>query len=370
MRFKIAGLASAIAIMAAFASASQAQTLNVAVAAPLTGSLAALGEQMKRGADMAVADINAAGGIAGQKLVLIGGDDGCDPKQAVSVANDLARRGVKFVAGHACSGSSIPASEVYAEEGMLQITPASTNPLLTDRGPKFSNVFRTCGRDDAQGAYAAKYIAEKFKGQNVAIAHDKGAYGKGLAEQTKAELNRMGVQEKLFDAVTAGEKDFSAFVTKLKSAQISVLYFGGYHPEAGLILRQAKDQGLKLQLVAGDGLNTAEFWSVAGDAGEGTLFTFTPDARKLPSAAKVVDQFKAQGYDPEGFTLYTYAAFQVYAQAAAKAGSLKLEDVVKAMRAGSFETVIGTLAFDEKGDLKAPQFVMYQWSKGKYAPLG
>ncbi|HBA32745.1 MAG TPA: branched chain amino acid ABC transporter substrate-binding protein, partial [Gammaproteobacteria bacterium] len=175
------------------ASASHADIV-IATAGPMTGQYASFGAQMKAGAEQAVADINAAGGVLGQKLVLEIGDDACDPKQAVAVANQMVNKGVVFMAGHFCSGSSIPASSVYEEEGILQISPASTNPKLTDEGG--DNVFRVCGRDDQQGDVAGDYIAKVVKAKRVAIIHDKDTYGQGLADATKARLNDThGIQE-------------------------------------------------------------------------------------------------------------------------------------------------------------------------------
>jgi len=347
-----------------FASTASAD-VTIATAGPMTGPYAIFGEQMKRGAEKAVADINAAGGVLGQMIKLEIGDDACDPKQAVAVANQMVNKGVVYMAGHFCSGSSIPASEVYNEEGILQISPASTNPTLTDRG--FDNVYRVCGRDDQQGQIAGNFLADSFKGKKIAVVHDKQAYSKGLADATKAQLNKRGVNEDLYDTVNAGEKDYSAFVTKLKQQKIDVLYYGGYHTEAGLIVRQMREQGMTTKLISGDALVTDEYWAITGDSGEGTLMTFGPDPRKSAAAKDVVDAFRKGGYEPEGYTLYTYAAIQVWAQAAAKAGSLDLDKMTAALNSNSFETVLGSITFDDKGDIKQPAYVWYEWSKGKYA---
>src|SRR6201987_5340507 len=175
------GSALAAAALAFGIGIAKAQDIPIAVVGPITGSNAALGEQMKRGAEMAVADINAKGGVLGKKLDLIEQDDACDPKQAVAAANSVVGKKVVFVAGHYCSSSSIPASAVYNEAGVLQMTPASTNPALTDDAAKkgWNNVFRSCGRDDVQGGVAGKYVADQYKGKNVAVVHEKTAYGKG-----------------------------------------------------------------------------------------------------------------------------------------------------------------------------------------------
>jgi branched-chain amino acid transport system substrate-binding protein len=357
----LSGLAASIVLAAGIAQAD----ITVATAGPITGQYATFGAQMKAGAEQAVEDINAAGGVLGEKLVLEVGDDACDPKQARSVANQMVSRGVVFMAGHFCSGSSIPASEVYAEEGIVQVSPASTNPKFTDERPG-EGVFRVCGRDDQQGQVAGAFLAKNFGDKNIAIVHDKTAYGKGLADETQKALNQAGKQEALYEAYTAGEKDYTALVSKLKQNNIDVLYVGGYHTEAGLIARQMREQGMKTVLVSGDALVTDESWASTGPAGEGTLMTFSPDPRKNPEAAPVVEKFRAKGIEPEGYVLYTYAAMQVFAQAAEKAGSKDFDALVKAMNENEFGTVLGKLRFDDKGDVTLPGYLFYEWKDGKY----
>ncbi|MGF1563494.1 MAG: branched-chain amino acid ABC transporter substrate-binding protein [Geminicoccaceae bacterium] len=363
-RFAYALIASTAGI--ALATAAEAEVV-IATAGPMTGQYAAFGEQMQKGAEMAVADINAAGGVLGEQLTLVVGDDRCDPKEAVAVANKFVNDGVIFVAGHFCSGSSIPASNVYTEEGILQISPASTNPALTDEGG--DNVFRVCGRDDQQGGFAGAWLQENMGDQRIAIAHDKQAYSKGLADETKKALNAAGLDEVMYETVNPGERDYSAFVTKLKAAEIDALYYGGYHTELGLIARQMREQGLEAQILSGDALNAQEFWSITGEAGEGVMFTFAPDPRNNPAAADVVERFRADGYEPEGYTLYTYAAIQVWKDAVEAAGTFDLDPVIEALIAGEFETVIGPRAFDEKGDITTSDYVWYEWSEGNYAEI-
>ena len=339
----------------------------VASAGPMSGQYASFGAQLKAGAEMWLKDTNAKGGILGEKVKLVIGDDACDPKQAVAVANKFAGQGVTYVAGHFCSGSSIPASKVYTEEGIIQVSPASTNPAFTDKGGP--NVFRVCGRDDQQGEVAGAFLAKEYSGKKVAIIHDKTAYGKGLADATKKNMNKGGLKETMYEAFTAGGKDYSALVSKLKSNGIDAVYLGGYHTEGGLIVRQMRAQGMKTKLISGDALVTAEYWQITGDAGEGTLMTFSPDPRNNPEAAPLVKKFKAAGIEPEGYVLYSYAALQVFEQAATQAGSLDRKKVLKAMKKGKFNTVLGTLSFDKKGDVSLPGYVFYEWSKGNYKQL-
>ena len=346
-------------------TAEPAGPIVIAAAGPMTGAEAAFGEQFKRGAERAVADINARGGVLGRQLQLELGDDVCDPKQAVSVANDLVAKGAVFVAGHYCSGSSIPASDVYAESGVVQISPASTNPQFTERG--LTNVFRVCGRDDAQGPTAADYIAAKFPGKVIAVVDDKSTYGKGLADQFRAALMAKGIMTAVNESITAGEKDYSAVVSRLKQARADVVYFGGYKTEAGLIVRQMRDQNVSAILVGGDALVTDEYWAITGPAGQGTLMTFGPDPRLIPANETLVKSFRDAGYEPEAYTLYTYAAVQAWAQAAEKAGSTEAAAVSAALKANQFNTAIGDVGFTAKGDISAPGYVFYVWNDGKYS---
>ena len=359
-KFITATAAAALMIGAGVAKAD----IKIAVVGPMTGQYASFGAQMKAGAEQAVLDLNAKGGVLGQKIELLVGDDACDPKQAVAVANQMAGKGAVLIAGHFCSGSSIPASKVYQEENVLQISPASTNPKLTDEGGP--NVFRVCGRDDQQGGVAGAFLAKNFKGKKIAIVHDKTAYGKGLADETRKALAAAGGKEAMYEAYTAGEKDYSALVSKLKGAAIDVLYVGGYHTEAGLIVRQMREQGMKTRLVSGDALVTNEYWDITGKAGEGTLMTFSPDPRKNPAAAEVVKSFRDKKIEPEGYVLYTYGAVQAWKQAAEKAKSTKLKPVAENLKKMTFDTVLGSFTFDKKGDVTAPGYVMYEWKDGKY----
>jgi branched-chain amino acid transport system substrate-binding protein len=332
------------------------------VALGLTGQCAAIGQQALRGVEAAVADINAAGGVNGEKLVTEIGDDACDPKQAVNVANQLVSKEVDYVIGHLYSGATIAASDVYADEGILMMTGSATAPQLTERG--LTNVFRAAGRDDQQGTVAAERIVEAYKGKKVGVLHDKGAYGKGLADEVIRTLATHGIEPAVSDAINAGEQDYSAVISKLKTAGVDVLYYGGYYPEAGLLLRQARNQGYDLQIIGADGLQATDLWAIAGDAANGTLFTFTADPSTNPGAKTANETFKAAGVQPDNFTYYYYAATQVLAQAAAKAKSTDAEAMAKVLRSEPFETAVGTLRFDEKGDLTDPAFSFYEWRDG------
>jgi branched-chain amino acid transport system substrate-binding protein len=226
------------------------------------------------------------------------------------------------------------------------------------------NVFRTCGRDDQQGAVAADYIAKNYQGKKVAVVHDKTTYGQGLADETRKAMNAKGIKEVLYEGVNTGEKDFSALVSKIKAAGADVVYWGGLHTEGGLIVRQMRDQGVKAPMMSGDGITSDEFATIGGPGVEGTLMTFPPDPRKRPEAKAVVAKFEAKKFNPEAYTLYSYAAVQVIQQAAVKANSLDPKKVAETMKSGMvFKTVIGDLSYDKKGDITRPDYTMYVWKK-------
>ena len=364
---KLLKLAVAAVAMSGFAVAANAQTIKIGVAGPMTGQYAAFGEQLKRGAEMAVKDINAAGGVMGKKLELLIGDDACDPKQATAVANKMATDKIVFMAGHFCSGSTGPAQPIYRDAKILHITPASTRIDLTEN--KIATFFRTCGRDDIQGNTVAQYILKNYKGKNVAVLHDKSPYGKGVADVTKGAIEKGGLKPVMYEAYNDQDKDFAALISKMKQAKIDVIVLGGYHTAGAYIIRQSREQGLKAQLIGFDALVTNEFGTIAGDASDGVLMTDSPDQRKLPSASKVVAAFTADKYDPEGYTLRSYAAVQVWAEAVKKAGTTDAAKVAATLRANTFKTIVGDLAFDAKGDIKKPEYAFYAWKGGKYAQV-
>jgi len=360
-RITTLGLALGFAIATAGTAAAQ---VKFGVLGPITGPNAAFGAQLKNGAEQGVADINAAGGVLGQKVTLQVGDDVSDPKQGVSVANKFAGDGVKFVVGAFNSGVTMPTSEVFQENGILAVTPASTNPQVTER--KMWNIFRTCGRDDQQGAVAGAYIVKYFKGKKVAVVHDKTTYGKGLADETVKAMAKGGVKPALYEGINTGEKDFSALVSKIKSSGADLVYWGGLHTEGGLIVRQMRDQGVKAPMMGADGITSDEFASIGGPAAEGTLMTYGPDPRNNPTAKAVVEKFRAKKFEPEAYTLYAYATTQVIKQAIEAAKSLDPKKVAEKMHSGmKFKTVLGDLSFDKKGDITKLDYVMYIWKKNK-----
>jgi branched-chain amino acid transport system substrate-binding protein len=359
-------LLAGVALFASLAFASGAQAdIVIGVVAPLTGPVAAYGEQVKNGAEAAVEKINKDGGILGEQVVIKLADDAGDPKQGVSAANLLVGEGVHYVVGPVTSGVAMAASDVFAENGVLMVTPTATAPDLTARG--LTNVLRTCGRDDQQAEVAAAYVVKNLKDKKIAIVDDKGTYGKGLADAFKAGINAGGVTEVSHTSLNPGEKDLSALVTRLKSDGAEVIYFGGYHPEGGLLARQLADAGVQATIIGGEGLSNTEYWAIGNEAAAGTLFTNASDALKNPDSAAAVEVLKEKGIPPEAFTLNAYAAVEVLKAGIEKAG--KADDTAAVAAAlkdgGEIPTAIGKLTYGENGDLTSPSFSLFKWEGGK-----
>ncbi|KAB0566281.1 branched-chain amino acid ABC transporter substrate-binding protein [Pseudomonas palleroniana] len=341
-----------------------ADTIKIGIAGPKTGPVTQYGDMQFIGAKQAIADINAKGGVDGKMLEAKEYDDACDPKQAVAVANKVVNDGVKFVVGHLCSSSTQPASDIYEDEGVIMITPAATSPEITARGYKL--VFRTIGLDSAQGPAAGNYIADHVKPKVVAVLHDKQQYGEGIATAVKQTLEKKGVKVAVFEGLNAGDKDFSSIIQKLKQANVDFVYYGGYHPELGLILRQSKEKGLNAKFMGPEGVGNDSISQIAQDASEGLLVTLPKSFDADPANKAIVDEFTKNKQDPSGpFVFPSYSAVEVIAGGIAAAKSEDTAKVAAAIHAGTFKTPTGDLSFDAKGDLKDFKFVVYEWHFGK-----
>jgi branched-chain amino acid transport system substrate-binding protein len=360
----------AAALITATAIGPVRADILVGVAGPMSGPNAAYGEQYRAGVQAAVDRINSSGGVLGEKLVVSVGDDVSDPKQGVSVANKFVGDGIKFVVGHYNSGVTMPASEIYAENGVLFVTPTATNPLVTERG--LWNAFRACGRDDQQGSIAARFVLERFKDKKVAIVDDKSTAGKGLADEMKKTFNAGGGKEVMTEEINPGEKDYSALIAKVKESGAELLFYGGQHTEAGLIVRQMHDQGVTTTLMGGDGISNSEFGAIGGDAAAGTLMTSFPDPTTFADARDAVADLTAREVPIEAVTLYAYAATQIIADAIAKAKTTDTNAVAAYLHSGAaIPTVLGPISYDSKGDITQPGFVVFEWKSvdGKLAPV-
>ena len=359
--------ASAAACLALLATSNVGAEIQIGIAAPLTGSMASGGEQTRARAIMALEDLNGHGGILGQTLQPVLVDDFCDPDQAVAAADKLVAENVLVVVGHQCSGAAIPASSIYEDAGIVLISPAATNPQLTERGQRYT--FRTCGRDDAQGSLVGNYLAKEWRGTNLAIVHDGQPYGQGVAAEARRRLEELAIEIALLEQVQPGQIEFSDLVQAFEDRNVDVVFYGGYPVEAGLIVRQAKARLPDLAFVMPDGVGSEDFWLSAGDAAEGIPMTSYMNASQQPAAAEVVAAFRVGGTDPVGTELYAYAAVQVWTQAVERAGTTDPTWVAETLREGQFDTVLGTIGFDAKGDVTGFEpFAWYVWTDGKYVP--
>ena len=352
----------ATAGLAAFTSAN-AETVKIAIAGPMSGSVAQYGDMVKAGALTAIEQINAAGGANGNKFEAVLMDDACEPKQAVAVANKIVSQGIHYVIGHVCSGSTIPASDIYENEGIVMVTPSATAPQLTET-KKRNFIFRTIGRDDQQGPAAAQYIIGKVKPKKVAVLHDKQSYGQGIASSVKKDLEAAKIPVAVFEGINAGDSDYSAVITKLKSQGVDFVYFGGYHPEMGLLLRQAREQGVKATFMGPEGVGNKDVTAIAGPASEGMLVTLPADFSADPANAGLVKAFADKKRDANGpFQMPAYAAVKIIGDAIAGAKSTDPTKVAAYMHKNAFTTPIGKVEYDAKGDLKSFKFVVYTWHK-------
>jgi len=353
--------------LAAAAPPEAAADILIGFASPLTGPMALSGERNRLAMEMAVSDLNGKGGVLGEPVILVVVDDACVVEKSVDAARELIRAGVRFVVGHFCSHSSLLAAGIYETADVLMMTPFSTHPRLTEEGRQ--NVFRLNGRDDRQGELAGDFLAQHWDGREIAIVHDGSTYGEGLAFEARTRLRTLGETEAIYDIYTPNANDYTGLLARLREAHVDVLYIGGYGPDAGLILRTARERGDDLQVVGGDGLGMDGFWAVTGDVGEGTIFSGRPDVRARPEAAALLARFQARGLGPRTAGLGAYAAVQVWARAVERAGTLELAPVANALRRGRFDTVLGRVGFDHKGDLEDAAWQWKVWTSGGYVPL-
>lgn len=360
--FRFTLLASAMGIAMGMGVA-QAENIKIAVVGPLTGPVTQYGDMVREGVRTAVEMTNAAGGVDGKQIELVEVDDACEPKQGPIAANSVVNQKIGFVVGPVCSGATVGGAAVYDEQGVVMVTPSATAPNVTD-GKNFTFVFRTIGRDDQQGPAAAKYIIDSVKPKKVAVLHDKQSYGQGIASAVQDNLKKAGIDVVLFEGINAGESDYSSIITKMKSQGVDFVYYGGYHPEMGLLMRQAAEQGLNVKFMGPEGAGNPEINAIAGDAVEGMLLTLPADYSSLPENQEIVKAFTEKGRNASGaFQLTSYAATQAIINAMLATKSTDPEKVAEYLHANSVPTVIGDLSWNEQGDLKDFKFDIYTWHK-------
>ncbi len=346
--------------------AGELPPVKLGLVIPMAGEAGRVGQSMRQAAEMAIADWSEK---LGRKVELVVGDDQFDPRQAVAVAEKLVQDGVWGVVGHFYSSSSIPASAVYYQAGIPQVTATSTHPRLTAQG--FDNVFRVSGRDDQHALSAAEFILVTLRARRIAVISDRTEYGRTLAETLIRSVERRGARRIVaVEEIAQGDKDFSALVGRLKSVEPDVVYFGGIFREAGYLIRQMRQGGLSATFMSADGVLDPEFVKIAGEeAAQGAYLTFAPDPRLLASARSFIQRYEAR-YGPIGpYVLYTYDATGVLLHAIQVAKPLTntkeaLRKVLKVMHTSTYDGTLGRLRWDKNGDLSASPYVVYVTKKG------
>lgn len=339
-----------------FGCQKERESLKIGVCGPLTGDQAKMGNDILNGVKLAVEEWNAKGGILGRKIEILPGDDRHDPKEANAVAHKMVNDGVVAVIGHFNSSCSIPASQIYHDANIPQISPASTNPQLTSQG--FGNVFRTCGRDDQQGSIGAKFVTQILNKKKIAVLHDKTTYGQGLADEFKKNLSSDATVV-AYEGIVQGDKDFKAVLTKVKVVKPEVLYFGGIYPEGGLLVRQMRELGMNAVFVSGDGVIDQEFLRIAGDASLGSFLSFGPSVKELPTAKHFIEEYEKKFGEIGPYSIYAYDAVNIVLQAIQSSGTTDGDKVSEAIHNIKYDGAMGTIQFDGKGDVLIAPYIFW-----------
>ena len=340
--------------------------IRIGAAGPMTGDQSKMGVDLRNSVELAVAEWNEKGGVLGKKIVLLPADDQADPKQAVSIANKLINQKAVALVGHWNSSCSIPASKYYQDANIVMISPATTNPQLTLQG--FKNVFRVCGTDDQQGKVAADFILKTIRPKKIAIIHDKTAYGQGLADYFKRALGDQ-VQVVYYGGIIQRDPDYKAVLTTIKQSDPELYFFGGIYPEAGRLVRQAKEIGMNIPMITGDGVYDPTFINIAGTSAEGTYVTFGAEPAGLPSAKSFMDKYKAKYGDPGPYSIYAYDAANIILTAIAETRNTDGSKVAEYISKTIFHGAFGDISFDKNGDVTKAPYVIWQVKGGKFVEI-
>jgi branched-chain amino acid transport system substrate-binding protein len=351
-------------------AATAADTIKLGVAGAHSGDLASYGLPSVKAAELVVKDVNARGGILGKKVELLTEDDACKPEMATNTATKLVSGKADIVMGHICSGATKAALGIYKDARMIAVSPSATNPELTQSG-QYPNFFRTIASDDAQAKLEVDFAVNRLKLKKIAVLHDKGDYGKGLAEFARKFIEAgKTAQVVLYEGITPGAVDYSAIVQKIKQSGAEGVIYGGYHPEASSIVSQMRKKGMKTLFISDDGVKDVTFIKVAGRYAEGVYATGPKDTSKNPLAIAANEAHKkAYGSDPGAFFLNAYAATQAILNAIDKAKSTESAKVANALRTHSVDTPLGKIKFDGRGDAIGVGFAMYQVKNGVYVEV-
>jgi branched-chain amino acid transport system substrate-binding protein len=340
--------------------------VRIGAAGPMTGDQSKMGIDLRNAVELAISEWNEKGGVLGKKIELVSGDDQADPKQAVSVANKFVNQKVHAVVGHWNSNCSINASEYYHTANIVAISPASTNPRLTKQG--FKNIFRVCGTDDQQGGVAAEFLLKTLKPKRVAVIHDKTTYGQGLADYFKKAVEDKA-QVVYYDGIQTKDPDYKAVLTSIKDKKPDVYFFGGVYPEAGRLVRQAKEVGMNIPMITGDGVYDPTFIKIAGTSAEGTYLTFGKDPSGLSSSKAFNEKYKAKYGDPGPYSIYAYDATNIILTAMQQAGTTDGSKLAEQISKGVFKGAFGDISFDQDGDVTKAPYVVWQVKDGKFVEV-
>lgn len=360
-------IVAVLMVLTFIGSGIAADTIKIGVAGAHSGDLASYGLPIVKAAKLVVEEVNAKGGILGKQVEVIAEDDVCKPEVATNTATKLATAGVTVVVGHVCSGATKAALDIYKESKIITMSGSATNPDLTQSG-KYPNFFRTIASDDAQAKLEVDFALDTLKLKKIAVLHDKGDYGKGLAEFAKTFIEKSGKGEVvLFEGVTPGAVDYSSVVNKVKKSGAEAIIFGGYHPEASKIVSEMRKSKMKTVFISDDGVKDETFIKVAGKYAEGVYATGPMDTSTNPMDKLVKEAYKkAYGEDVGVFSINGYAATQALLNAIQKAGSTDYDAIVKALRTEYVDTPLGKIKFDDRGDAIGVGFSVYQVKNGKY----
>ena len=358
-------IALALVVFTAIAGCEKKEkVIKIGIAGPMSGPDAKMGTDFRNGAAVALEEWNAAGGVLGKKIEAVIEDDQSDPKQAVAIANKLINEGAIGIIGHFNSSCSIPASDVYERAGRPMITPASTNPLLTERG--YKGVFRVCGTDDQQGRVAARFVREKLQLKRVAVLHDKTTYGQGFADIFRGALGE-GIEVVYYGGITRGDKDFKTVLTSVRQKAPELIFYGGIYADAGLLVKEAGEIGMKMPFMSGDGSIDQKFIEIAGPkAAEGTYLTFSPDPAHIPAAADFISKYKKKYGDLGPYSIYAYVAVNILLDAAKDAAATDSKALMDKIRSKEFQTALGKIRFSEKGDVSEAPYIVWITKNGKF----
>lgn len=340
--------------------------IRIGAAGPMTGDQSKMGMDLKNAAQLAIDEWNEKGGVLGKKIELLAGDDQADPKQAVSIANKFVNQKAVAVVGHWNSSCSIPTARYYDEANMVMISPATTNPQFTQQGLK--RVYRVCGTDDQQGQIAADFVINKLHAKRVAVIHDKTAYGQGLADFFKKAIGDKA-EVVYYGGIIQRDPDYKAVLTSIKESKPEIYFFGGIYPEAGRLVRQAKELGMTAPMITGDGVYDPTFVNIAGKSADGAYVTFGKEPIGMASAQQFLQKYKAKYGEPGPYSIYSYDAANIILSAIAETKTTDGAKLAAHISKTAFHGAFGDISFDAKGDVVKAPYVVWQVKDGKFVEV-